>query len=237
MHTLLRKFLAALGGIAISLGLLYITIFSAGPLIDLLDIRSGLASEIGQGAVYKKFGDIYTQLSVLGLAICGGMTFTVFFWEKDPPTWRIQILYWLLLVCLVPLSFLNFWSSDTFVDRSQQALLDIVQAFLGSLCLMSLFKVRATTITVIVLRAFSVFFLAAQGVFIPALFASIWLLNQEGLLSLASTRDIGPGWVTIIATFASLSVTVMQYRLASHKQATETAHKSKWKRAKTPSNN
>jgi len=236
MHPLLRKFLAALGGVATTLVLLYIMISSAGRLADLLHIRDGLASEIGNDAVYKDFGDIYTSLSMLGLAISGGVTFAVFFWEKNPPTWRIQILYWLLLTILVPLSFLNFWKNDTFVDRSQQALLDMTQAFLGSLCLMSLFKVRATTNEVIVLRAFAVFFLACQGIFVPALFAAIWLLNQEGLVSLASSRNIGPGWVTIIATFASLAVSVMQYRLASRKHATETAAKSKWKRAKTPLN-
>lgn len=233
MHPLLRKFLSALGGIAVMLGLIYITIASAGHLSDWLNIRKGLASEIGQGAVYKKFGDIYTSLSVLGLAVSGGVTFTVFFWESNPPPWRIQIIYWLLLVFLVPLSYLNFWSNDIFVDRGQQAILDVIQALLGSLCLMNLFKVHATTIEIIVLRAFAVFFLAGQGIFVPALFAAIWLLNQEGLVGLASSRDIGPGWVTIIATFASLAVAVMQYRLAGRKQTVETTGKNKWKRAKT----
>lgn len=219
MRPLTQKLLASVGGLFVALAFLVWAVNSAGTFADIINFRSGLASEFAEeDAVYKKFGDIYTSLSVVGLALVSGFSFAFICWERRPPQYRAQVLYWVLLLVVMPLSILNFWGADTYVSRSQQAILDLVQCLLSCLCLLGLVSLQAKSIETRVIRAFAVFFLAAQGIFVPGLFAILWWLNWEGAISLATSQDVSPGWITIVATFASLIVSALQYRLSAQKQ-------------------
>ena len=222
MHPTLQKTLAAAGGVIVVLVFFNWAFVGSSMLVQLVDYKYDVPSAFAQGdAVYKKFGDIYTAFSVVGLSLVAGLSFAVIFWERRPPQHRIQIIYWSLLVVIVPLSFLNFWSSDTFVSRKQQAVLDLAQSFLSCICLLGLVALQLKSTEARVLRAFAVFLLAAQGVFIPGLFAIVWFLNWEGAISLATSRDISPGWITLAATFASLAVSALQYRISARKEQAE----------------
>lgn len=224
MRPIVQKSLAGIGGVLVAVSGLVWALSSTGPLGQLLGYRTGLASEFQHGdAVYKKFGDIYTALSVVGLALAAGISFAVVAWERRPPRHRIHLLYWVLLAVLVPLSMLNFWSGDIFVSRGQQVWLNLAQCVLASLCLISLLSLSVQAPEAQVLRAIAVFFLAAQGVFVPALFSVLWLANWQGALSLATSRDLSPGWVTLIATFVSLAISVLQYRASAAKAKKEEA--------------
>lgn len=226
MRPLIQKILASLGGIVVAIAFLVWAFSGSDIIAEIVGFKTGVASIFPDGdAVYRKYGDVYTALSVVGLALVAGLSFVVVFWERRPPQYRIQFIYWSLLLVILPMSILNFWSIDAYVSRSQQAVLNLVQCLLSSLCLVSLFSIKTTSTEARVLRAFAVFFLAAQGVFVPAIFAILWWLNWEGAISLASTRDISPGWITIVATFSSLIISILQFRLTAQKQQADASEK------------
>lgn len=208
-----RAVLAIVGGALILLLCLFWAITTMGPFSELLGYRTGLASSFKSGdEVYKRYGDLYTFLSFVGLAFVAGLSFTVFMWEKQPPRHRVHLLYWVLLSVLLPLSMMNFWSEDIYVSRSQQIWFNLAQCVLALICLVSLVSLSVRSVEAQVLRAIAVFFLAGQGFFVPALFSIIWLVNWEGMISLSGSKDFSPGWVTIISAFASLVLSVLQYR-------------------------
>lgn len=222
MRPVLQKSLAAVGGVIVAISALFWAVSTVGTLGQVLGYRTGLASEFSPGdSEYKKFGDIYTAFSVVGIALSVGISFTVIAWERRPPRNRVHIIYWMLLAVVLPLSVLNFWSGDTFVSRGQQVWFNLAQCALASLCLISLLSLSVQSAEANVLRAVAVFFLAAQGVFVPALFSVLWLANWQDALSLAQSRDVSPGWVTLISTLTSLALAILNYRTSILKSKRE----------------
>jgi len=50
-----------------------------------------------------------------------------------------------------------------------------------------------------------------QAVFLPGVFALLFLLNWQRAISLASTRDLSPGWTTIISSVGAGTVAVVNF--------------------------
>jgi hypothetical protein len=85
MNPVLQKSLALVGGIAIFIGSLLWALLSSSLIANMIGLKIGLASEFADGdAVYKKFSDIYTALSFLGVALAAGTSFTLLTWERRP---------------------------------------------------------------------------------------------------------------------------------------------------------
>ena len=222
MHPRIQKLLAASGGICVIVLSVAWAFYSSPHIASILGRREGLASQFPDGdALYKKYGDIYTSLSVLGLAVAAGLAFTLLCWERRPKRWRIEVTFWLLLALALPMSLINFWSGDVFVSRSQQIVLTLVQVFLTAVCLLQLSRRETSTDAEAVLKAMTMLFLLAFGLFVPLLFAAIWSVHSLHLISYEDSKTFSSGWVSVISGIAALVISVLQYRLAKVKHASE----------------
>jgi hypothetical protein len=218
MKPLARKLIATFGGIAITGCFIAWAFFSSNEAAHFLSFKTGLASAFEDGdAVYKKFGDLYSSLSVFGLALAAGLSYALLVWERRPPQIRIQVVYWLLLLLVMPLSVLNYWSADTFVSRSQQVPFNVVMVFLSSVCSWHLTKIPSTSPAGLVLKSMTLFFVVFQGILIPAIYSLLWWLNWEKAISLADSRSLTPGWISTASSIGALAVSIAQYRIARAK--------------------
>lgn len=219
MHPHLQKLLASLGGVLVFALAVAWAFYAAKDVAQILGHKTGLASEFVAGdAVYKKFGDIYTTFSVIGLALAAGLAFTLLAWERRPKRWRIEITFWALLAVSLPLSIVNFWSGDIYVSQSQQVYLNLIQVFLAAVCSLQLSRQPASSDTALVLKSMTLFLLLAFGLFVPSLFTIVWLLHWQKAISYATSESFSPAWVSAISGIASLGVSIQQYRLAKAKQ-------------------
>lgn len=215
---IIRRVLATVGGLLIIILSMFWAFYAAVPISEIFNIREGLPSEFVNGdAVYKKYSDLYTALSVVGLAIVAGFTFTLLLWERRPLQKRIQIVFWLLLLLAMPMTVINYWTNDTFVSRSQQAFLNFALFLLSVNCAVSLIKIKASSTSGLTIKCIALFFLIAQGVIVPAIYTVLWWLNWQSAISLATTRSISPGWISEVASIGSLIMTIMQFRSAKEK--------------------
>lgn len=206
MHPLAQKSLAAIGGTLVVVVALTWAYGAASDAASLLGHRQGLASEFSPGdALYKKFGDLYTTLSALGLAVAAGLSFTILAWERRPPRWHIELVFWILLALVLPMSVVNYSSDDTYVSRSQQLYLNLAQLFLASVCALQLTRKVVSTDSGIVLKSLALFCLLAFGVFIPLLYSVLWVLYWERAIDLATSESVTPGWISAISGIAALA--------------------------------
>jgi len=219
VHPLFQKLLAVLGGLLVIAIALFWAFFASADVARTLGHKMGLASEFAEGdAIYKKFGDFYTTLSVLGLAITAGFAFTLLAWERRPKRWRIEFTFWILLALSLPMSIINFWSGDIFVSRSQQVFLNLVQVFLTGVCALQLSRRQTSSDAETVLKSMTMLFLLAFGVFIPLMFTALWSLHALKIISDEASEALSSGWVSAISGIAALGVSIFQYRLAKSKQ-------------------
>jgi hypothetical protein len=98
--------------------------------MKLFNHESGLASTISD-PIYKKFHDIYISLGLFGLFLAAGIAFATLLWDRRPSHTRVVVFFWVFFALVLPLSVLNYWSSDTFVSRGHQTIVDIILVFLG----------------------------------------------------------------------------------------------------------
>ena len=204
------------------MGALIWAFLAAGDAASILGHREGLPSGFSPGdALYKKFGDIYTALSVFGLSVAAGLSFTVLAWERRSPRWHIELVFWILIALALPMSVLNYWSEDTFVSRSQQFYLNFAQVFLAGVCALQLTRKVVSTDSGIVLKSLALFCLLAFGVFIPLIFSVLWFLNWEKAIDLATSKSVTPGWVSAISGIGALVVSFLQFRVAKAKQVAD----------------
>ena len=211
-----------IGGIFVTALAFVWALYASADVAQIVGHKSGLASEFSEGdALYKKFGDIYTTLSVLGLAVVAGLAFTLLAWERRPKRWRIEITFWIFLALSLPMSLINFWSGDIFVSRSQQFSLNLVQVFLTGVCALQLSRRETSGDAEIVLKTMTLVFLLAFGLFVPLLFTALWSLHSLKVVSFEATEALSSGWVSAISGLAALGVSFQQYRLAKSKQTSD----------------
>jgi hypothetical protein len=208
-----RRTIAVLGGLTVPF-LAMAWVFLIGRRVaDLLGKKAGLASEFPEGeAIYSKFGDVYSAFGILALAVAAGLSFGLMFWEPRPSQWRRQAVFWIFLLALLPLSFINYIHFDLFVSRGKQALIDVILAFFGAVCVVSLAELKIASAPLRVAKAIALFFLTMQAVIIPALYASLWWLNWQHAISLATSQDLSPGWLSAVAALGSLGLAILTYR-------------------------
>lgn len=220
MHPTFRKIVASAGGLVTVVLAIAWAFYSVNDASRILRHETGLASVFNRGdALYKKFGDIYTMLSVFGLAIAAGLAFTLLTWERRPRRWRIELTFWVLLLLALPMSLINFWSGDVFVSRSQQVFLNVIQVILVGVCSLQLSRTVTATDTEVVLKALATLFLLGCGLFVPLLFTALWVAVALGLLSVKASEELSSGWISAASGVAALGLSVQQYRLEKSKQA------------------
>lgn len=221
MSTLIRRSIAVGGGIAVTFAFFVWAFMAAGSAAHLFGVPIGvLESDLPPGdAVYRKhIGDLYTALSVAGLALCAGLSFALMVWDFGTRSWMGQAVFWVLLALAMPMAVLNYWGGDAFVSRTAQAGLNLVLMLLSIVCALQLFRVQTSTIAAEVLKGMALFFLLFQGAFLAAIYTVLWWLNWQGAISKAATESWSPGWITVVSAAASLFISVLQYRHSRKKE-------------------
>jgi hypothetical protein len=164
-------------------------------------------------AIYRKFGDIYTSLSFIGLTLAGGASFAMFVIDLTRRRRFSVAFYWILLLVILPLSVANYWAGDFFAERWKQALLDGVLVFLGLVAVFRMVACNFSSVPARIAQALVVGLLALNAVLIPAAFGIIWLLNIEGVIKKASDADgWSPSWITAVTGVISLGVSILTFR-------------------------
>ncbi|MDF1738660.1 MAG: toll/interleukin-1 receptor domain-containing protein [Verrucomicrobiales bacterium] len=211
MPLVVRRIVAIAGGLILPLVAFLWAVHGSGFAGNLFSHSHGLRSEIGPDAIYKKFADVYTFWGIFGISTAGGFAFAFLYWDRRPVQWKVQLCFWLFFFLILPLSVLNYWSADTYVSRSKQALIDLVLVFLGVVVVLLIARIKAKTIPARVLQWMAVYFIALQAVLIPAIYASLWWLNWQEAISAANTKDWTPGWISvtgaILAVFGATFLT------------------------------
>lgn len=171
MRPAIQKLIAATGGIAIFLGSLIWAFGSSWMIAIILDFKVWLASEFENGdAVYKKFSDIYNVFAFVGISLSAGLSFALLTWERRPRKILLEAVYWIILSLTLPMSILNYWSSDIFVSQSQQVVLNVILCFLGVVCLTHLLYCKTASTGARTIKGFAIFFLSFQAVFVPDIY-------------------------------------------------------------------
>lgn len=223
MSTITRKLLAIGLGLVVALALPLLAFQTSGNAASLFHYSEGVASEVGPDPMYKRFGDVYTNFAVLGLSLAAGSAFALLAWPGTNAPWRVQAIFWILLALTLPLSVLNYWGRDSFVSRGTQALVDLVLVLLSTVAALNLARVAARETATVALRGIALFFIVFQGALIPALYATLWLLNWQSAISKADSDSFAPGWISAVCAVGSLCVSGAQYVLAKKKQETESS--------------
>lgn len=212
MKIVLRRTIAILGGLAFPIVALFWSHIGAEYALKIFQHVHDVASVIGPNAMYKSFGDVYVLYAKYGLCLATGLSFAMMMWDRRLPAKRVTAVYWIFLAVALPLTLLNYEQGDILVSRMKQALVDVVIVFLSAVCALNLAAIKPASIPARVLQILTLFFIAFQGIFVPAIFAILWSLNWQRAISLADSRSFTPGWVSAAAAIGSLAMSILQFR-------------------------
>jgi hypothetical protein len=217
MRLALRRGIALAGGLILPPVLLMLALQSGWWLIgglDLLQPPSAIAAEL---RLYRRFGDFYSGVSYVGVCIAGGLSFAALTWDGPRGRRGTAVVFWTLLVLVLPLSVANYWSADAYAARSKQALIDVILVFLGVVCGASLASIRTDSRAASTLKAMALFLLVMEAVCVPAVYALLWFLNAQNAVSRGTTEGFNPGWVSAVASLGALCVSVLNYRVSQRR--------------------
>ena len=207
-----RRVVALVGGLVILFVGVEYALWSGLALIAKLNLLKRPEDIAIDHHVYRKFGDFYTTFSWMGLCLAAAFCFTALVWEKRERSHLHNLALWVLLCLVLPLSVANFWAADLYTERSQQVVLDIILVILSLLTLSQLLRLPVATDSGRVIRGIAIFLLSLEGVFLPAIYAILWLLNAQLLLSLNDTKNLNPGLISGVSSVGALVVSVLNYR-------------------------
>lgn len=218
MHTRIRKLFAAVTGLIFALvGLVWAV------------VGEGLADSLANAMVARQVGGDWTNdlfgppaarssvpfLMVLGICCASGLAVATMLWERRPNYTRRLLAYSILLACLLPISAYNYAHADFLVNRVGQALLNIFLIFGGSLMIAHLYSMRPTAHDLLALQMLAIFMLALTSVLLPASFSTIWLLNQIGVISATTAREIGLPALSTVTGAISAALAIQKFRKES----------------------
>jgi hypothetical protein len=221
MSILLRKCLAVVAGVIVVLLSLGIAFALSHPMSSALNYIEGTASVIGPTAIYKKFGDWYSQFSVMGMSLSAGVAAVFMLWPSQKAQWPSTATFWTLLAFAMPLTIINYWERDTYASRGNQAMVDLILVLLSAIAAKSLVRVQARSDAAVVLRSLSLYFLVFQGVLMPATFGLLWWLNWQSAITKTQSESITPGWISAMCAIGSFAISTAQYVMAKRKQDAE----------------
>lgn len=156
--------------------------------------------------------EIFKSLSTVGLALAASLSIVYCFWERRVKSKAITFSYFLFLIVLLSMSTANFAALDALLNRSAQALIDLVLVVLGLITTSVLIGIRPTSPSGAVIRAVVVFLLVLQGIALPAIYGLLWFLNWQNAVSLSQSRSLNPAWISAVAGAASAVTAVLNYR-------------------------
>lgn len=162
--------------------------------------------------------DFYTFL-VLALCCAAGVAVTALLWMRRPGHAVRRIVYIAILVALLPVSVYNYAHADFLVNRSAQAILNVLLVFGGTVVLLELLRLKAEANDGLVLQVLAIVSLGITAVFLPALFTLVWLLNAVGVLSKSGADALGLPGLSTLAAVVSATLGWLKYRRETKPEA------------------
>jgi len=214
MNSRNRKILAATAGLIFIL--VGVVIAWVGQFLVATIADSLFATQTIPGwSVPQNRSDFYAFFA-LGLCIAAGLSVTAFLWSPRPGYSVRLAAYVLLLAMLLPISVYNYAHADYLVNRSAQALFNILLVFGGAVVVTELLLVRSSARDLLVLQVLAVFALSLTAVFIPATFSVVWLLNALGIVTATSANSISLPTLSTVSGVLSAAVAYLKFRRESN---------------------
>ena len=211
MRLFLRRGLVIVVAGAVSLGSLVFSILGGASIVTLgQDLMP--AGPPGTNVFPLLIGDIYWRCSFFGICLAATLSVVYCFWSPRPSSRRKTAAYLTFLAVLIPMSAVNWADNDYAIRRSLQAGLDGALVALGLATILELLRIRPTSSGMRALHSIIVFLLMLESVAIPGLFATVFLFNRQGVMSLAASKDLSPSWLTAIAAVVSATIAVMTFQ-------------------------
>jgi len=154
----------------------------------------------------------FYRFFVLGLCVSAGLSVTAFFWSPRPGYSMRLIAYVLLLAALLPISVFNYAHADYLVNRSAQALFNVILVFGGAVVVAELLLFRSSARDLLVLQVLAVFALSLTAIFIPATFSVVWLLNALGVVTTTAANSISLPTLSTVSGALSVAVAYLKFR-------------------------
>ncbi len=211
MNIKLRRVPVIAAGLGATVMAAYLAVIGGSALLD--NLRTGQTeADVGGDGLYRRFADIYTYLSWAAVSLAAGISVVLMLWDRRPTERKRWLMYWVLLLTLLPISLANYWSGDFWVPRWQQLFLDVIIVVLGVGTASLLVRFRTNDVVVRAAWGVALFLLVMESVAVPGIYALLWLLNWNGAITRAHTEGFNPGWVSATASVCSLVVTAVTYR-------------------------
>jgi hypothetical protein len=173
--------------------------------------HAGTFAEVGPAPVYRRFADAYVHSAYVGVALAGVLAFALFVWDRRPRRLVSPALFEVLLFVTFSLSFLNYASIDTFAPWSQQVAIDCLLVLLGSACVLLLLRMKTESRSAAALKAVVIGLLFLETIATPGIYATLRVVDAQGLIAVAQAHAWNPGWISIVAAAGSLGVGVVAH--------------------------
>lgn len=205
-----RKLLAATAGLVFVLAGVVVGFVGQGVVAAIGDTLVAANSISGWSVPQDRSG--FYALFVLGLCVSAGLSVTALFWSPRPGYSTRLTIYVLLLAALLPISVFNYAHADFLVNRSAQALFNVLLVFGGTVVVAELVLFRPTGRDLLVVQVLAVFSLSLTAVFIPATFSVVWLLNALGVVTATAANSITLPTLSTVSGVLSAAVAYLKFR-------------------------
>jgi hypothetical protein len=168
----------------------------------------GVPSEAGAKALYRRDLGPIAGTSFLGAMLASGTTVALLLWDRRTSRPVEGLIFAVLLFGVLSLSVANYMTGDFFVPVAQQALLDILLVFLGTTCLLRLWRFSVASESGTIIKGIAIFLIGFEAVFLPSGYAIIWLLVVQGAVSVEGAKSLNPSWLSALAGVGALALSL-----------------------------
>jgi hypothetical protein len=205
-----RKVLAAALGIAFMLVGFVIAVFGQFLLVALGEALSATRAIPGF-SVPDPTSNFYFYM-VLAVCFAAGLSVTALLWSPRPGYSRRAAVYVLLLAVALPISLHNYAGADMLVNRSAQAIFNVLLVFVGSVVVAEIFSLSPSSRDLLVLQILAVLLLSMTTVLLPATFSIVWFLNAFGVVSETQSKSLGIPTISTICGVLSAVIAYLKFR-------------------------
>jgi len=121
---------------------------------------------------------------------CAGVVTTVLFWQGWPKFWGRAIVYSLVVVLILPISWINYARSDQWLNVWVQAAFNLALAVFFLMIVQGLRNIEPKAPDAKAMQIIGVLMLASFGVFLPLFFTAVFLAYASGMVTHDQIRKI-----------------------------------------------
>jgi hypothetical protein len=139
---------------------------------------------------------------------CAGLIAVAVFWQGWPNAWKRAIVYLIIVILIAPISWVNYATSDQWLNLWIQALFNLLMAAFFLTVVYGLRSIKSDTPDLLAIQSVGILMLTSFGVFLPLFYTSVFLARATNAIShhqVSSISDNMPllfaGGAGAVATF------------------------------------